>query len=104
MPIYKFSTAGLKNVLLFLIPVVLLSNISLTQSVRPVVLIGNHTAMYNNKGMLLPWTSWQQGGRLTANPSSLSHFDLKFPNKQKYRSVKLYRPMPPTPLLSRHFR
>src|SRR5450432_72574 len=59
MSFHKLFIAALKNTLLLLIPVVLLSNTSLAQTVKQEVMIGNHKAIYDNKGMLLPWTSMQ---------------------------------------------
>ena len=49
--------AVLKKVLLLPILFVLLSQVSRAQTVKQDVVIGNHTAVYDHNGMLLPWIS-----------------------------------------------
>jgi len=60
MSFYKLLHASLKNVLPILIPIVLISNTSLSQALKQGVMIGNYKAIYDEKGMLLPWISWQK--------------------------------------------
>jgi len=57
MPFHKLFIAALKNTFPFLIPAVLISHPSISQTVKQELTIGNHKAVYDNKGMLLPWTS-----------------------------------------------
>lgn len=64
MPFYKFLTTAQKSALLLIIPAVLVSNTSISQTVKQEIKIGNHKAIYDNKGMLLPWTSWQNAVHL----------------------------------------
>jgi hypothetical protein len=49
---------------LLLITAVLISYGSKSQTVKQEVMIGNHRAIYDTKGMLLPWTSWQNAVNL----------------------------------------
>jgi len=55
----NFSDTVIKKCWLILIPVVLFSQVCLSQLKRQPVIIGNHPAVYDEKGMLLPWTGWQ---------------------------------------------
>jgi hypothetical protein len=59
MPFYKLFIATLKNSSLVLIPAILISHTSLSQTVKQEVMIGNHKAIYDNQGMLSAWTSWR---------------------------------------------
>ena len=58
------SPAALKKLLQLLMPLVLLAHGSLAQTVKQEIVIGNHTAVYDNNGMLLPWTSLQNAVNL----------------------------------------
>ena len=57
-------TISSKNVYLFLIPVLLTSQSTLSQKTKQEVIIGNHTAVYDKEGMLLPWSSWDSAVHL----------------------------------------
>ena len=64
---YKLLNTVLKNFFLLLISPILISSVSIAQKVPKQITIGNHTAIYNNKGMLLPWTSWENAVNIEMN-------------------------------------
>ena len=64
MLFYKLFNAALKKVLLILIIIVFLSHVSLSQTIKPDVVIGNHKAVYDKNGMLQPWTSLRSAADL----------------------------------------
>ncbi len=67
MPFDKLIPATPIKVLLFLLPAILLSLSSESQRPKQEVIIGNHQAIYDQQGMLLPWTDWQRAINLEMN-------------------------------------
>jgi hypothetical protein len=59
MPFRNLFNVVHKSVLLILISFVFLPHNSMSQTERQEVMIGNHKAIYDNNGTLLPWTSLQ---------------------------------------------
>ena len=59
MPYFHSIKASVKILLLFF-PFFSIALTSISQTTKPGVMIGNHKAVYDSKGMLMPWISWQK--------------------------------------------
>ena len=64
MRCYQLFKSAREKVLLLLFTTLLISLTSTSQAVKQGIMIGNHKAIYDSKGMLLPWTSWQDAVNL----------------------------------------
>src|SRR5580692_12261303 len=56
----NFNRAAVKNMVTAFCIIHLISSTAIAQlPASPDIVIGNHTAIYDSHGTLLPWTSWQ---------------------------------------------